>query len=156
MKQKFMKILLVSFCARQLLLSMGPGSGVWLVSRVKLHWRKQIFPLPVGSVSFGTSVRFTISLRGPTWQELMQALCLLAQSLCIRTCISLVSGRHCFFKVIRHLLPLKSFCLLFYVDPWALMGWALVMTSHLGLNVPGSLTLCILSSVCFCVNSHLL
>lgn len=52
-----------------------------------------------------------------------------------------------FFGLLCHLWLSQSFCLLFYIDPWALKGGVLIKASHLGLSAPKPLIFCTSSSL---------
>lgn len=53
--------------------------------------------------------------------ELIQVLYMLSCYPWVYMCV--VPGRHCFWEVIHQLWLFHSFCLLFYIDLWALRGW---------------------------------
>lgn len=63
------------------------------------------------------------------WLELIQALCMLSQSLGIHVFWPVVSGRCCFLEDIHNLWLLLSFHFLFHIDPWSLRGGT---QTHLG------------------------
>lgn len=83
---------------------------MWLIYQVRNNWRKLIFSfvsscqLEIASRS-GMKIRSTSSSQcwNLTWLELIQALCILPQSLWVHMSISPdVSGRHYFLDALHH------------------------------------------------------
>lgn len=126
----------------------GTFPGAWLKFPVKLHWRRQVFSLPVITnykyllgEGCHTVSTFHSQCCDPIWLEPILVLNMQPQPLWFHVYTSLVtSGRHWFLRADHHLWRLTSVCLLFYTCPWALReGW--MKTSHVGLSAPKSCTL---------------